>query len=92
METAAPTSGKAVAAFLAGVTSVVCGVLTLATRSDWFLVGIILFWLLAIVLGVRSRAEIRRADDQLNGKTLAGWGMGVPAVGFALGFLLLPAT
>jgi len=92
MATAIPTSGKAVAAFLAGLLSVACGLLALSSRSDLFLAGVPLFWLLALVLGILSRGEIRRAAGRLDGKSLAGWGMGIPTVGFTLGFLLLPAT
>lgn len=92
METANPTSNKAAATFLAGLLAVACGVLALTSRSDLFLAGILLFWLLAILLGVRTRGEIRRADGRLEGSALALGGMCLPAVGFVLGFLLLPAT
>jgi hypothetical protein len=85
-------SGKAVAAFLAGLSSVACGLLTLASGSDLFLLGVVLFGALALGLEISSRIEIKRSPSTLRGKALAGWGMGLPAGGFALGFLVLPAT
>jgi hypothetical protein len=92
MGAASRTSGQAAAALLAGLLSVACGVLALASESDLFLLGVVLCWLLALVLGVWSWVAIGRASGRLRGKTLAGWGMGAPLVGFGLGFLLLPAT
>jgi hypothetical protein len=86
------TSGKAVAAFLAGISSVACGVFALASASDLFLVGIPLFMLLALVLGWRAWIEVGRSAGALSGKALAGWGTAIPVVGVGLGFLLLPAT
>ena len=77
---------------LAGLLAVACGFLAVLSRSDLFLVGVAVCWLLAIVLGVRGWRAIRRAAGGLRGKTLAGWGMGVPLLGAGLGFILLPAT
>ena len=87
-----PISGKAVAAFLAGMGSVLSGFLALSSTSDHFLAAVPLFWLLALVLGIRGYGEIRRSAGGLAGRSLALWGMCIPAVGFFLGFLLLPAT
>ena len=92
MGTPIRTSGKAVAAFLAGLLSVACGFLAIARRSDLFLVGVVLSSGLAIVLGVRSWVEVGRNPGSLRGKAFAGWGATIPLVGLALGFLLVPAT
>jgi hypothetical protein len=92
MDGATRTSGKAVAAFLAAELSVVCGVMVLVSTSDLFLLGIVLFAVLAFLLGVWSWVEILRASHPLGGKGLAGLGMTIPLVGLILGFLLLPAT
>jgi hypothetical protein len=92
MSAAARANGKAVAAFLAGWLSLACGLLALRPASDPFLLGVVLFWALALLLGLRSRAEIKRARGRLRGRALAGWGMGLPAGGLVLGGLLLPAT
>ncbi len=86
------TSVKAVGALLAGVVSVGCGLLALASASDLFLVGIPFFMLLALVLGWRAWVEVARSGGAVSGKALAGWGMAIPFVGVGLGFLLLPAT
>ncbi len=90
MGTTTRTSGKAMAAFYAGLLSAACGLLALASRSDLFLLGVVLSAALAFALGVRSWVEIHRAAGALEGKSLAGWGMGIPAGGFALAFLVLP--
>ena len=86
------TSGKAVSTLFAGLLSVACGILAVASRYDFFLVGVVVFWLLAFVLGVWSWIEIKRSSGGLRGKGLAGWGMGAPVAGFALGFFLMPVT
>jgi hypothetical protein len=83
-------SGKAVLAMVTGMLAIVSGILANSSRSDLYLLGIPLFWGLALVLGVVARKEIKRAGGALIGKGLAAWGMGIPTVGFGLGFLLLP--
>src|SRR5687768_4824835 len=90
MATTTPVSGKA-AACLAGLLSVACGLLALASRSDLFLVGVVLFSVLALVLGAWRWLEIKRASGGLRGQAFVAWGIGIPAGGLALGFLLLPA-
>ncbi len=90
MKTAIRTSGKAVVAMVTGILAVVSGMLANSSRSDLFLLGIPLFWGLAVVFGVVARIDIKRAAGTLAGKRLAAWGMGIPTGGFALGFLLLP--
>ena len=57
-----------------------------------WLLGILFFGILAFVLGISSRMQIKRAEGKLWGAALAGWGMGISVVGLGLGFLLLPAT
>ena len=90
MTTATRTSGKAVLAMVTGILALFSGILANSSRSDLFLLGIPLFWGLAIVFGVIARIDIKRAVGTLTGKGLAAWGMGIPTVGFGLGFLLLP--
>ena len=72
--------------------SLACGVLALFGSEDRLLAGVPLFWLLALILGIGALADIKRAAGGLGGSGLAGGGMGVPVAGFAIGFLLLPAT
>jgi hypothetical protein len=86
------TSRTVAAAFLSALLSLACGVLAVVSESDGFLVGVALFAVLALVLGVLGWVRVGRAPDRLRGKALAGWGIGLPTGGVALGFLLLPAT
>jgi hypothetical protein len=86
MGTAIRTSAKAVAVFLAGLLSLACGLLALAS-SDLFLTGVALLMVLALALAVLSWKE-----SGLRGATLAGLGMTLSAGGFALVFLRLSAT
>lgn len=92
MVTVTRTSTTAVLALIAGVASLCCGILVLASKSDSYLIGIVLSGALALVLGVYSRIKIWRSNGRLRGKGFATWGMGMPLGGFALGFLLLPGT
>ena len=92
MRPAIRTSRTAVAAFLSALLSVACGVLVLASDFDLFLAGVVLFAVLAIVLGIIAWIQVKRASDRLRGKALAGWAIGLPAGGVALGFLLVPAN
>ncbi len=92
MGTAPITSVKAVLALVLGLLSLACGILVFVSGTDLFLLGVAGFWLAALVLGIRSLLQIKRAPDRLRGKALAGWGIGVSSGGIALGFLLLPAT
>ena len=92
MGAASRTSLQAIASLLMGLLSIACGFLALASQSDLFLLGVVLFWLLAILFGLRSWVAVRRSSGGLRGKGLAGWGMGAPLIGFGLGFLLLPVT
>jgi hypothetical protein len=92
MDAAIRTSGAAAAALLMGVLSLACGLLAVATRFDLFLIGVVVFGILTFVLGIRGWRAVNRAPAALRGKALAVWGMLIPAGGFALGFLLLPAT
>jgi hypothetical protein len=92
MGTPTRTSRKAVAAFVAGLSAVACGLLALLTTSDLFLAGVAASCVLAVLLGWRAWVEVGRSPGTLTGKALAGWGMAVPVAGLVLGFLLLPAT
>jgi hypothetical protein len=85
-------SKGAVAAFLSGILSLSSGFLAQVTDDDFFLIGIPVFFLLALILGIKGRRAIARNPGQLRGKALAGWGMGLPVGGICLGFLLLPAV
>lgn len=92
MGMATRTSGKTLAALAAGLLSLACGLFALGSGSDLFLVAVVILGDLAFLLGIRGRIEIGRSEGRLRGKALAGWAMGIPTGGFALGFLLLPAT
>jgi hypothetical protein len=85
------TSGNAATAFFSSLLAVACGVLTVTTNSDLFLIGIVLFAFLAVVLGIVGLVEIKCDPEHLRGKGLAGWGIGLTVGAFGLGFLLLPA-
>ena len=91
MAVAVPTSRLAAMALVTGLLAVVSSFLAVFSQSDLFVVAL-LFWALAVIFGVISRIRIWRARGALNGKGLAAWGMGIPAAGFALGFLLLPSV
>jgi lysylphosphatidylglycerol synthetase-like protein (DUF2156 family) len=86
------TSGKAVLTLVFGLSSLVCGFLALVAENDLLLVAVVLFAIAAVVLGVLSRLEIKRASGSLRGKALVGWGIGTPVGGFGLAFLILPMT
>ncbi len=86
------TSHKAIAAFTLGLLALGSGFLALVSSSDFFLLGVPVFAVLAIVFGIMGRREVKRAPGRLQGKALAGWGMGIPVGGCCLGFLLLPAV
>ncbi len=90
MSTVTRTSGKAVSTLVLGVSSLVCGYLGLVVENDWFLVAVVVFAALAVVLGVLSRIDIKRASGGLRGKGLVTWGIGTPLCGFGLAFLILP--
>lgn len=86
------TSRAAAAALVTGVSSLACGTLAVVTRFDQFLIGVVVFGVLTFVLGIYGWIAVKRSPAALRGKALAGWGMAIPTGGFALGFLLLPAT
>jgi hypothetical protein len=92
MSPAIRTSRTVVAAFLSGLLAFACGVLAVASESDVFLLGVVLFAVLAVVLGIFGWVRVWRAPDRLRGKALAGWCVGLPVGAVALGFLLLPAV
>jgi hypothetical protein len=85
-------SAKAAASFGAGILSLVCGFLAVASSSDLFLIGVPAFFVAAVILGMLGRRDIRRAPANLRGKALAAWGMAIPVGGIGLGFFLLPAV
>jgi hypothetical protein len=84
------TSGKAVLTLVFGLSSLVCGFLALVAVNDFLLVAVAVFAILAIVLGVLSRVDIKRASGSLRGKALVGWGIATPVCGLGLAFLILP--
>jgi len=90
MATAARTSFMSVLTVLAGLSSLVCGFLSLMSDSDSFLLRVVLFFALSMLCGLLSWVGINRAGGRLHGKGFAACGMGMPLGGFALGFLLLP--
>jgi hypothetical protein len=92
MPPATRTSRIAATAFLSALLSVASGVLAVAIESDAFLLGVVFFAVLAVVLGICGLIQISRVPEPPRGKGLACWGIGLPAGGVALGFLLLPAN
>ncbi len=86
------TSLAAAAALLTGMASLACGLLALVTQFDQFLIGVVVFGVLTFVLGIYGWVAVKRSPAAIRGRALAGWGMVIPTGGFALGFLLLPAT
>lgn len=90
MAAEAPVNSKTVAAFLLGLLALACGLLVLFGAPDFLLLGVPLFWGLAVPVGLLGRREVRQSQGRLKGKALAAWGMGLPAAGACLGFLLLP--
>ncbi len=86
------TSYKSVAAFLSALLAIGCGVFSLLIQSDLFLIGILVFFVLANGLGIWGLVEVNLSDGILTGKPFAISGIALPYVGFALGFLLLPVT
>jgi hypothetical protein len=85
-------SGKAVAALLLGLASLGSGFLALVTAFDLFLLGVVAGCMLAILFAALARRDMRHSQGVLQGKALAGWGVGLPVGGVCLGFLLLPVT
>ena len=85
-------STKAAAAFCFGILSLFSGFLTFLSDSDRFLIGVPVFFVLALILGILARREIKRQPGRFAGKGLAGWGMAIPVGGVCLGFFLLPAV
>src|SRR5207253_7729097 len=71
-------SAKATASFGAGILSLVCGFLAVASSSDLFLIGVPAFFVAAVILGMSGRRDIRREPAKLRGKALAAWGMAFP--------------
>jgi uncharacterized membrane protein HdeD (DUF308 family) len=92
MDAAIRTSRAAATALVMGVLSLACGLLAVVTRFDEFLIGVVAFGVLTFVQGIRGWRAVKRSPASLRGKGLAMWGMAIPVGGFALGFLLLPAT
>ncbi len=78
MGTLTRTSGKAVAAFFAGVLFIACGVLVLLSEFGLFLVGIVLFFGVAVVLGWLALVEIERTSETLTGRSIVGCGVAFP--------------
>ncbi len=85
MATGPPTSGKAVLTLCLGLLSVVCGVLAFPAESDLLVLGVLVFWLAACVLGLPTW----RASDEGRGRWLAGCGVGVATGVIVLGYWLV---
>jgi len=92
MNSSVRISTKAAAAFCFGTLSLFSGFLALLSDSDGFLVGVPVFFVLAVILGILGRREIKRQPGRFADKALAGWGMAIPVGGVCLGFFLLPAV
>jgi hypothetical protein len=86
------TSKKPLVAFVLGMLSLGCGILALFSSFDLFLLGIPLFWLAALGVGIVVWREAGGNVGHLRGQTLAKWGIGAPVGGACLGFLLMPFT
>ena len=85
-------STKAAAAFCFGILSLFSGFLAFLSDSDGFLIGVPVFFVLALILGILARREIKRHPGRFAGKGLAAWGMAIPVGGVCLGFFLSPAV
>jgi hypothetical protein len=90
MSTGPRTSGKAVLALCLGLLSAACVALAVPVGSDLLVLGVLACWLVALVLDVLTRVEVRRAPDQLRGRVLADLGVGLASAGIVLGVLVVP--
>jgi hypothetical protein len=85
-----PTSRTCAAALAFGAASLVAGFMALGARDDRLLLAVALCAALALSFAVCGWWAVRRSAGRLRGGALAAWGVGLPAGGFCLAFLLLP--
>jgi hypothetical protein len=90
MNTVPRTARLPVAAFVSGVLAVLCGVLTLLTRGDLFLLGATLFLILAVALGCWAWLTSIRSSPKPNANSLLGWGLGLAGAAMLVGILIPP--
>ncbi len=81
------TSWTAMLAVLSGFLAVLCGLLTVLGTSDGFLVGIVVFSLLAIILRICASRWIKASGGRLKGVSLLGY---LIAGAVLLGFVVMP--
>jgi hypothetical protein len=84
------TSGKAILALFLGLLSVACVVLAVPVGSDFLVLGVLGFWLTALVLDILTRVEIHRAPGEVQDRALADMGIGLASAGILLGACLVP--
>jgi hypothetical protein len=86
------TSGKATASLILGFLSFGSGVLAVVLDFYPLVLGVVVFFLLAVVFGLLGWRDIKRSGGQLGVPSWAGWGIGTSVAGILLGFLVFPAT
>jgi hypothetical protein len=87
---ATPTrfSGKAMVSLFLGIAALILGIWTAGSRSLPVFALSILVGLIALILAIVSRREVFKSDFELQGKGMAGWGMGMSIAGPILGVAL----
>jgi hypothetical protein len=90
MNVAPRTSWAAILAVLSGGFAVLCGLFTILGASDWFLVGIVVFSLLAISLQACASRWIKTSGGRLKGLSGAGCLLVMIPAAVLLGFVVLP--
>ena len=92
MDASSLTSGKARAAICFCLLSITAAILAIVSRSDFFLIGMPVGWLLAVLFGILGLRDIAKSGGTMRGKAMAKWAIGLPIAGLGLGFCLLPAV
>jgi hypothetical protein len=82
------TSRKAIASLLLGIATLIVGFWTAGSRSLPVFVLTILICLIALILGILGRREVIKNESDLQGKGLAGCGIGMSIAGPILGLVL----
>ena len=73
---------------LLGIATLIIGFWTGGSRSLFIFALSILVGLIAFILAIFGRREVAKSDFELQGKGMAGWGMGMSIAGPLLGVAL----
>jgi hypothetical protein len=84
------TSWAALLAVFSGGLAVVCGLFTVLGASDWFLAGIVVFSLFAIILQTYASRWIKASGGRLKGLSGAGCLLTLIPAAVLLGFVVMP--